>query len=187
MPGGQPEGTGLASNNHHSNNKGPGAGAGLHQVHADEWLDDDDLLGDHLSQQQSQPQGGGGRGGGRGGGGGVTEMVDLLDLNDDDDNTNNNNNNNHRNNNNNNLLLPLPPVPTSAPSSSSSNQGLSNDPFSSSDPFSLAPLAPTPASASGLPVALALSPSQLAQHKAWGQAAVLNGGGPLYDDGTLQV
>ena len=199
VPGGPPEGTGsgpanTTTHNHHSNhnhNKGgaaAGSGGGLHGVHSDEWLDDaTDLLNDDDLLQGGG--GGRGRGGGGGGGAGVSEMVDLLDLNDDDDN-------HHHHNSNNNLLLPLPPVPPSAPSSSSGGSGgvggaasglgglgLSNDPFSSPDPFSLH----TPSSAPALPLALALSPAQLAQHRAWGQGALVNGGGPLYDDGTLQV
>ena len=169
LPGGMPETT---TNNNNTNNKGSAsssAAAGLHQVNADEWLDDSDLLNDN---------------GDGNGAGGVGEMVDLLDLNDDDDDHNNSNHNN--NNNNNNLLLP--PTPPSAPSSSSgggvsSGLGLSSDPFSSADPFSSHP----PAPASSLPVARALTPSQLAQHRAWGQVAMGNGGGPLYDDGTIQA
>jgi hypothetical protein len=65
--------------------------------------------------------------------------------------------------------------PTTVESFASSSGGFSDDPFGSAF------------GSSGSDEVAALSGEQLAQHNVWLQAARLNGGGPLYDDGTLQI
>lgn len=75
-----------------------------------------------------------------------------------------------------------PPVPKAPPATANVFDA---DPFGANpfgDPFLLeAPAAPTPK------VAPPLSPAQVAQHKLWLVNAMSAGGGPLYDDGTLQI
>ena len=63
-----------------------------------------------------------------------------------------------------------------------SSQGFGDDPFGGSfaSGVSLGP-------SSGPHMAPPLTPAQLAQHSQWLRAAALNSGGPLYDDGTLQI
>ena len=54
------------------------------------------------------------------------------------------------------------------------------------DPFGEAAAAPLPIML-GPRVAPSLTPEQLEQHAAWIQGALIAGGGPLYDDGVLQI
>lgn len=68
-----------------------------------------------------------------------------------------------------------------APAGPSGGFGVS-DGFGS-DPFGL-PAAPA---ASQSKVAPPFTPEQEAQHRNWLQASILSGGGPLYDDGVLQI
>lgn len=86
---------------------------------------------------------------------------------------------------------PAPPsqYPYSAPSSSSSSSSsTSSDPFGSSNPFGDDPFGFTPPPvAQGPKVAPPLTAQQKAQHSAWYVAAMQKKGGPLYDDGTLQI
>jgi len=80
------------------------------------------------------------------------------------------------------------PPPPSQPASSSSSS--SADPFGSSNPFGDDPFGFTPppvAQSSGPKIAPPLTAQQTAQHAAWYVAAMQKKGGPLYDDGTLQI
>ena len=117
--------------------------------------------------QGGEDEGGreGGGEGGRGGGGGG--QVDLLDLDTPPPSD-------FRGNGGFGAAQVPPPVPTShAPA----------DPFASSDPFASDFGAPKASSA----VAPPLSPQQLAQHQQWLLGAFSASGGPLYDDGVVQV
>mmetsp|Transcript_20592 Transcript_20592/g.34484 ORF Transcript_20592/g.34484 Transcript_20592/m.34484 type:complete len:1027 (+) Transcript_20592:169-3249(+) len=62
-------------------------------------------------------------------------------------------------------------------------------PFGSDDPFGSDPFGATPApsAAAEIKMAPALSAQQIAQHRTWLLGAIAAGGGPLYDDQTLQV
>jgi len=66
--------------------------------------------------------------------------------------------------------------------SATSSQGFGDDPFGGSfaSGVSLGP-------SGGPKMAPPLTPAQLAQHSQWMRTAALNFGGPLYDDGTLQI
>ena len=76
-----------------------------------------------------------------------------------------------------------PPVPASAPAGEVDLFG--DDPFGS-DPFGGAVQAPVAVPAAPKKAA-PLTAEQIVQHRKWLLAAVAAGGGPLYDDGTLQV
>eukprot|EP00981_Chlorochromonas_danica_P010260 scaffold3058_cov165-Ochromonas_danica.AAC.51 len=111
---------------------------------------------------------------------------------------------------------PVPPSAPPVPPSPSGGSGFGDDPFGdrSSRPTSLRSVFATPSSASasakadtfgGDPfgsdafsapaasaapaakVAPPLTPAQLSQHNSWWVAALSQNGGPIYDDGTLQV
>jgi hypothetical protein len=81
----------------------------------------------------------------------------------------------------------VPPLPTpqgeegssAAFTTSSTSSGFSDDPFSSS-PFGSS-------SDTADSAAAPLTPAQAAQHGEWLQSARINGGGPLYDDGSVQI
>ena len=138
-------------------------GGGLHNVNADEWpLDDEDAVA-----------------------AGVVHELNLLDLDSE----------------------PLPQVPHAQARSQPQAQAAAvldifaddspvrpahsgaapSDPFAD-DPFGESFGSSGSAASEGGPkTAPPLTATQLAQHGAWLQAAALNSGGPLYDDGTLQI
>jgi len=74
-----------------------------------------------------------------------------------------------------------PPPPPSQPAATIDLFG--DDPFGS-DPFGSSTSTDSPPKVKTAPP---LSNEQVAQHRRWLMAAVAAGGGPLYDDGTLQV
>jgi hypothetical protein len=147
----------------------PHVGGGLHNVNADEWPDDDDAEAGAAAGQE----------------------LDLLDLDSE----------------------PLPPVPQKHTQQQSAQQRVDAvldifgddspvHPYptaasstSASDPFADDPFGGSfgsgvslgPSAAGGPKLAPPLTAAQLAQHGAWLQVAALNNGGPLYDDGTLQI
>lgn len=82
---------------------------------------------------------------------------------------------------------PAPPAPPAAPAPSSTANLFNDDPFGSGDPFG-APFGSSPAPAAGGPkIAPPLTPQQIDQHNRWWFAALAANGGPIYDDGTIQI
>lgn len=81
--------------------------------------------------------------------------------------------------------LPTPPhQPAPAPPSTAANL-FNDDPFGSGDPFgSSFGAAPAPA---GGKIAPPLTPQQIDQHNRWFFAALAASGGPIYDDGAIQI
>ena len=63
---------------------------------------------------------------------------------------------------------------------------MKSSPSAAYDPFGDAAAAPIPIML-GPRVAPSLTPEQLEQHSLWIQGALISGGGPLYDDGVLQI
>lgn len=78
-----------------------------------------------------------------------------------------------------------PPAPPATRAPAADPFGSSSDPFSS-DPFS-APSSSSSSSLSSSAVAPPLSPAQLQQQSLWFLSALASSGGPLYDDGVVQI
>lgn len=72
------------------------------------------------------------------------------------------------------ISTPAPPVPSRAPPADMG--GFGSDPFASSG-FGSSSSGPAPP----------LTPEQENQHKIWLQTSILSSGGPLYDDGLVQI
>ena len=83
-----------------------------------------------------------------------------------------------------------PAAPAASGDDFLSGAGFSAPAAPANDGFGADPFAPPPAPAAPVTqtkVAAPFTPEQEAQHRAWLQASLLSGGGPLYDDGILQI